>query len=549
MNFFSILTFSIIYKYFISSTSSPIPHQRPRTHSAFRSPLLNLNLSPGSSSAQLQTPQLASPPRASIPRTMNRSTCLRCSRRFPSPSAYSPRRLFSDHKRHAQAPKPILDIKHIRQNPELYAENCTERNYTRQATHPQTIIDLHAQWTQLQNSAKALRTRANLLGKGLASNDVPELAGLSRAALQNEAKAIKAQLSTINPAEAAATAQIEALALELPNLTSPETPLGNDPELLSYINDAPAAGSSTKSHVDIGTQLGILDFAAAAHTSGWGWYYLVGAAAQLEQALVQYALTSAKRHGWTQVSPPSMVYSHIGAACGFQPRDQHGEQQVYAISQSEEDIGRGVPAHVLAGTSEIPLAGMKANTELQASELPLKRVAVSRCYRAEAGARGASTKGLYRVHEFTKVEMFAWTEPHDEDVYEEMLDVQTEIISSLGLHARILAMPASDLGASATRKVDMEAWFPSRAATMGGDGWGEVSSASMCTDYQARRLATRLRHKGDLGFPWTVNGTALAVPRVLAALLEAGWDEATGTVAIPECLRPWMDGMDKIGPN
>ncbi|CEJ92498.1 Putative Seryl-tRNA synthetase, class IIa [[Torrubiella] hemipterigena] len=486
---------------------------------------------------------------------MNRAKCLRCcssSTRFQIPARIPPfSRLFSDQKRHAQAPKPIIDIKHIRQNPALYAQNCIDRNYTRQATHPQSIIDLHTEWQNLQTSAKALRTRANLLGKGLASkspSDIPELAGLSRDALQDEAKAIKAQLATISPSETAALAEIEALALELPNITSPDTPLGKDHEVLSYINEAPAASASTKSHVDIGTQLGILDFAAAAHTSGWGWYYLVGAAAQLEQALVQYALTSAKRHGWTQVSPPSMVYSHIGSACGFQPRDQHGEQQVYAVAQAAEDVARGVPAHVLAGTSEIPLAGMKANTELQMGEMPLKRVAVSRCYRAEAGARGASTKGLYRVHEFTKVEMFAWTEPHDEDVFEEMLDIQTEIIESLGLHARILAMPASDLGASAARKVDMEAWFPSRAASMG-DGWGEVSSASMCTDYQARRLATRLRYKGDLGFPWTVNGTALAVPRVLAALLEAGWDENSGTVAIPECLRPWMDGMDKIGPN
>lgn len=472
---------------------------------------------------------------------MNRSACLRC-----RTLQRIPRRFYSDHRRPAQAPKPIIDIKHIRQNPDLYAQTCVDRHYAKQAEHPVKIIELHQTWQDLQKSGRALRERSNLLRKALAGHATLE-GTPSREAIQDEAKQIKSKLSTIEDGESAAATQMEALALELPNLTSDETPLGTEPELLSYINEMPSS-KSTKSHVDIGVQLGILDFAAAANTSGWGWYYLVGAAAQLEQALVQFALKSVSRHGWTQVSPPSIVYSHIGAACGFQPRDQHGEQQVYSIAQPADDVARGVPEHALAGTSEIPLAAMKAMSTIDVASMPLKRVAVSRCYRAEAGARGASTKGLYRVHEFTKVEMFAWTQPGDEDVYEEMLDIQTEIIESLGLHARILAMPASDLGASATRKVDMEAWFPSRMAQMG-DGWGEVSSASMCTDYQARRLATRMREKSGLGFPWTVNGTALAVPRVLAALLEKGWDEETGTVEIPECLRPWMDGMERIGPN
>ncbi|KUI58013.1 Serine--tRNA ligase, mitochondrial, partial [Cytospora mali] len=192
----------------------------------------------------------------------------------------------------------------------------------------------------------------------------------------------------------------------------------------------------------------------------------------------------------------------------------------------------------------------------------------------------ADTKGLYRVHEFTKVELFAWTRPGDEaaEVFDEMLDMQTEILGSLGLHCRVLEMPSGDLGASATRKNDIEAWFPSRArrdnnnnnnnnkistgqttttppdekTEVGAEeeeGWGEVTSASICTDYQTRRLATRVRLGGALTYPWTVNGTALAVPRVLAALLENGWDEETRTVAIPEVLRPYMDGMEKIGPK
>ncbi|KAM4066881.1 tRNA synthetase class II core domain-containing protein [Hirsutella rhossiliensis] len=263
-----------------------------------------------------------------------------------------------------------------------------------------------------------------------------------------------------------------------------------------------------------------------------------------------YALGVATRRGWTPVSPPTLVYGHIGAACGFHPRDQHGEQQVYALAQSQADADRGAPARCLAGTSEIALAGMAAGATLDAQDLPLRRVAVSRCYRAEAGARGLDTKGLYRVHEFTKVEMFAWTAPDRpaaRAVLDDMLAVQADILAALGLPCRVLAMPAHDLGASATLKVDVEAYFPSRRQLANG-GWGEVTSASLCADYQARRLATRTRIPGGpMAFPYTANATALAVPRVLAALLENGWDEETATVAVPECLRPWMDGKHKIG--
>ena len=467
-------------------------------------------------------------------------------------------------RRPSTAPKPILDVRHIRQNPELYERTCQERNYQGLSQHPSRIIDLHARWQELARSGRSNRERSNLLRRQLSNpatssddDDLAQVRDMSRDEIVDEARKLKQELSSLTEEESQLQAAIEQLALELPNLTHDETPKEKEPVLLSYINERPsdqdAKGAQEQkehpSHVQIGTNLEILDFAAAGTASGWGWYYLVGEAAQLEQALIQYALAVVTRHGWTQVSPPSMVYSHIGAACGFQPRDQHGEQQVCTIAQSPSDAAREVPEMCLTGTSEISLAGMKASTTIHTDELPMKRVAVSRCYRAEAGARGADTKGLYRVHEFSKVEMFAWTSPDEDaaqDVFDEMLDIQTEILSSLDLPARVLAMPASDLGASATRKIDMEAWFPSRAGRLG--GWGEVTSASLCTDYQTRRLGTRIRVQGDkMGFPWTANGTALAAPRVIAALLENGWDEESKTVHVPECLRPWMDGKDKIG--
>lgn len=380
---------------------------------------------------------------------------------------------------------------------------------------------------------------------------------MSKEELIAEARELKEKISAIQEREDGLMGKIEGMAGAIPNLTSEETPRGDEPRVVDFVNEHPETARPTnvwRSHADIGRELNLLDFSSAATTSGWGWYYLLNEAVLLEQALIQYALSITRERGWGLTSPPSMVYSHIAAACGFQPRDQNGESQIYGIQQSASDAARGKPELSLAGTAEIPLAGMKADVTMEEREFPLKRVGVSRCYRAEAGARGADTKGLYRVHEFTKVEMFAWTLPSSEAsaaVFDEMLAIQTHILKSLNLHFRILEMPSTDLGASATRKRDIEAYFPGRKDI--DEGWGEVTSLSTCTDYQSRRLATRVDLRGSkggggkLGFPYTVNGTALAVPRVLAALLENGWDEQRKEVKVPEVLWPWMHGVQVIG--
>ncbi|RWA09937.1 hypothetical protein EKO27_g5151 [Xylaria grammica] len=397
------------------------------------------------------------------------------------------------------APRPNVNIRHIRENPEIHEKNCLERNYKVQSTYPSRINTLFAQWQARQKDGRSLRERSNALRRQIANpatiqhEDDAENGGaagprqdgsyplgdgprrdvrtMTKDELLEEARLLKKALSTIEEDEARLSTEMTDLALALPNLSADTTPKGNEPRVLSYINEphpfesaSPSSDRVWRSHVHIGTELGILDFASAATTSGWGWYYLLDEGAQLEQALIAYTLASITRiPGWRQIAPPSIVYSHIAAACGFQPRDQNGETQIYALSQSASDVTRGKPELSLAGTAEIPLAGMRANSVFEASELPSKRVGVSRCYRAEAGARGADTKGLYRVHEFTKVEMFAWTAPDAEttlDVFDEMVDAQTEVLSSLGLHCRVLEMPSADLGASAVRKIDIEAFFP-----------------------------------------------------------------------------------------
>lgn len=442
------------------------------------------------------------------------------------------------------------------------------RNYQGLASRPHEIVKLSEKWKGYQDDARSLRERNNRiqaqLKRGvqklsgnmqdaLEGGDKENLQGLGKDGLLAEAKRLKGAIGGIEIKEKEVVNEIDVLAASLPNLTSIQTPQGDEIKVVGYINQHPAKQNPSRkwrSHIDIGRDLSLLDFTSSATTSGWGWYYLLNEAALLEQALIQYALSVARKRGWQMVTPPSIVYSHIAHACGFQPRDQNGESQIYTLQQTPEDSGRK-PELCLAGTAEIPLAGMKANTIMEEAEFPMKRIGVSRCYRAEAGARGADTKGLYRVHEFTKVEMFAWTLPStplSEEIFNEMLSIQTEILTSLGLHCRILEMPSTDLGASATRKRDIEAWFPSRTEI--DDGWGEVTSVSTCTDYQTRRLATRVKRKsggGKLEFPYTVNGTALAVPRVLAAIIENGWDQERGVVKVPACLRGWMDGIEEIG--
>ncbi|KAI4131339.1 MAG: hypothetical protein LQ347_003030 [Umbilicaria vellea] len=464
------------------------------------------------------------------------------------------------------APKPIINVKHIRQNPDLYSRNCNERNYQRLSEHPFKIIKLFDEWKALQQSARSLRERNNNVrtklshaktfsGREVGDNGLPE----SRDGTLEEARQLKQQIGEIEKQEEKVSAKMEDLAAGLPNLTSKETPVGDEPTVLGYINKHPGSPSSFsdstwRNHVHIGNELDLLDFAGAATTSGWGWYYLKNEAALLEQALVQYALSVAMKHGFAVVSPPSMVYSHIGTACGFRPRDQTDMQQIYSVQQSEQDRERGKPELCLAGTAEIPFASMKADTVMEETHLPLQIVGSSRCYRAEAGARGVETKGLYRVHEFTKVEMFGWTMPGgpEAELFTKMVSTQKEILQNLGLHCRILEMPSTDLGASAVRKQDIEAFFPSRCEK--DEGWGEVTSTSICTDYQTRRLRTRVREdaskagagQGKLEYPYTVNGTAMAVPRVLAALLENGWDEKEISVTIPKVLWPWMHGIEVI---
>lgn len=286
-----------------------------------------------------------------------------------------------------------------------------------------------------------------------------------------------------------------------------------------------------------------MNLEAGSEVCGSRFYYLQHELALLELALINYTMHLLVRKGWTPILPPDMVKSQFVSACGFQPRDVEGtNSQIYEVKDSELS---------LVGTAEIPLASMYNSRELDGlPSKPVKHVAFGHAFRTEAGGSGLAIRGLYRVHQFSKVELFAIATPgaQTEQVFDEILTIQQELYSSLGLTYRVLEIPSEDLGAPAYRKVDMEAWMPGRVTAESPipGSWGEISSTSNCTDYQARRLGIKYRDGKEKHFAHTLNGTAAAIPRLLIAILEQHQNEEGTEVRIPDVLQPFMMGIKTI---
>ncbi|KAG0239302.1 seryl-tRNA synthetase [Actinomortierella wolfii] len=326
--------------------------------------------------------------------------------------------------------------------------------------------------------------------------------------------------------------------------------------LLGNVSDYPLLD-----HVTLAQKLDLVDFEAAAQATGARWYYLKNEAALLELALIQFATARAVQAGYTPVITPDVVRPEVVQACGFQPRDE--ASQTYWVSTVAPNVSAATssaaegqqqqhhhPHHsalCMVATAEIALAGMNMNKVLDESQLPMRLAGFGRAFRAEAGARGAENKGLYRVHQFSKVELFVFSRSGSESdaILEEIRHFQESIFEELGLCFRVLDMPTEELGASAYKKYDIEAWMPGR------NSWGEISSTSNCTDYQSRRLNIRYRSKANNNvteFVHTLNGTAMAVPRIIVALLET-YQQEDGSVRLPECLVPYMNGIKEIRPK
>ncbi|GER48500.1 serine--tRNA ligase [Striga asiatica] len=359
---------------------------------------------------------------------------------------------------------------------------------------------------------------------------------------------LKDKLVTLEEYLLKLTDELQQEAQSVPNMTHPNAPVGGEDcsSVRKQFGKSREFSFLIRDHVQLGKDLDLFDFDAAAEISGSKFYYLKNEAVMLELALVNWAVAEVMKRGFVPLTTPEIVRSSVVEKCGFQPRGTN--TQVYSIDGSDQ---------CLIGTAEIPVGGIHMDSIIADSSLPLKYVAFSHCFRTEAGAAGAATRGLYRVHQFSKVEMFILCRPEESDSFhEELIQIEEDLFSSLGLHFKTMDMATEDLGAPAYRKFDVEAWMP------GLGRYGEISSASNCTDYQSRRLGIRYRPessnsnapkkgKGSSAptqFIHTLNATACAIPRMIICLLE-NYQQENGSVVIPEPLRPFMGGIGIIAPK
>lgn len=342
-----------------------------------------------------------------------------------------------------------------------------------------------------------------------------------------EAAVLKERVTTLEGARDAAEAAHHDAFARIPNLPHPEAPDGQEGDgiVVRLVGTRPTLEGvdAPRDHVALLEDADALDLVRGAKVSGSRFAYLKGEGALLELALVRYAVDVAMAHGHVPVVPPVLVREPAMYGTGFLPTD---EQQLFATR--DDDL-------YLVGTSEVPLAGMHMDEVLDPSELPLRYAGISPCFRREAGAHGKDTRGIFRVHQFEKVELFSLVPPEDGDAeHERILATQLAILEGLELHAQVVDIPVGDLGASAARKFDVEAWIPSQAA------FREVTSCSNTTDYQARRLRIRMRvDGGDNVLVHTLNGTALAVQRTIIALAEQH-QRPDGSVTVPAALVPYL---------
>lgn len=456
----------------------------------------------------------------------------------------------------------MLDIKLLRDEPQTLARNLADRNVVVFDDLPTDapdwaartvarLVELDTAWRTCISAVEDIRRRQNANSEASkAIGKLPkEQQAEARAPLLEEGRALRDAEKEQTAAAAAAEAARDEAWVRLPNLTHADTPRGNtddDHRVVREVGvrrDFAAEGFVPCDHVELCERLGLADFAAGAKVAGQKFYYLKDDAVRLDLALQQYALGVASKHGFSLHTTPDVAKVDILAGLGFNPRG--ASTQVYSVADTDL---------CLVGTAEITLGGMLADEILEEEQLPLLLAGLSHCFRTEAGAAGRDARGLYRVHQFTKVELFAFVTGElavSEAMHARFLAIEEEIFTGLGLPFRVLDIASGDLGGPAYRKFDLEAWMPGRAGENGPGAWGEVTSTSNCTDYQARRLRIRYRPREADGtkakkpkFVHMLNGTAVANTRAIVAILE-NYQQKDGSVLVPEALRAWV-GKDRI---
>lgn len=417
----------------------------------------------------------------------------------------------------------MIDIALLREQPEQLQDFIERRGMTLDVAEMARIDE---SVRRLRREAEGVRAEQKASGK-----EIAQLEGDQRDAAIARAGQLAEEYKRLTAEADEAEERLNALWIQVPNIVHDSVPDGtsDDDNLeIKRWGEPRAVDFERRDHQDLGEQLGIIDLEAGAKVSGSRFAYLKGQAVFLEFALVRWALDLLASEGFTPVVPPVLVREAALFGTGFFPE---AREQVYAVEA--DDL-------YLVGTAEVPLAAMHMDEILSEDDLPLRYAGFSTCFRREAGTYGKDTRGIFRVHQFDKVEMFAFVHPDESWAeHDYLFSLEERIVQALELPYRVVNVAAGDLGAPAAKKYDIEAWIPSQNA------YREITSCSNTTDFQARRLKIRFKTEDGNRFVHTLNGTALAVGRTLLAIME-NFQAADGTVSVPEVLRPYA-GFDRLG--
>jgi seryl-tRNA synthetase len=411
----------------------------------------------------------------------------------------------------------MIDIKFLRENPDVVRASQKARG------EDVSIIEKALTADEVRKAAldqfETLRAEQNLLSKSVATAK-----GEEKAALLESAKTLAAKVKEADVKRTQCEADAKALIMQISNVIDPQAPVGKEEDfiVIENVGKPKVFDFEPKDHVELGKLLGAIDTERGAKVAGSRSYYLTGVGAMLEFALVNYAITSANKAGFTPVIPPVLVNPAAMEGTGFLGQ---AAENVYHLEK--DDV-------YLVGTSEVPLAAMHMDEILQAEKLPMRYAGYSTCFRREAGTYGKDTRGIIRVHQFDKVEMFSFCHPDQaKEEHLRLLQWEKDFLNAMEIPYRVIDVASGDLGSSANRKFDIEAWIPTQ------DSYREVTSTSNCTEFQARRLNVRFKENDATKAVATLNGTLVAIPRMIVAILE-NHQNADGTVNIPAALQPFL---------
>lgn len=415
----------------------------------------------------------------------------------------------------------MLDIRFIRENPEKVQQNTEEKGYKGLSV---------AKLLELDNSRRTLQQAADELREQRNDTAAQMKGGKPSAELIEVGKQIKLQLADTEAKLATVTADFKQMLEVFPNMTEEDVPIGGEEDSVE-VSRWGEQSQGGRDHLEYALERGWVDFERGAKVAGAKFYYLKGDLALLEQAITQYALNVLVAKGFTFMTVPHMVNARTMTGTGFAPRTSEQSDE-YAIEG--EDLS-------LIATAEIPLTGYHADEIIDEDKLPLFYAGLSPCYRKEAGAAGKHTRGLFRVHQFNKLEMYAYTlASNSREVHQQLLAIEEELWQAMGIPYRVINIASGDLGAPASKKYDIEYWSPVD------EMYRELTSCSNCTDFQARNLNIRVRRKdGTIEMVHSLNGTAVSLARSLVAVIEHN-QRADGLLTVPEVLRPYIGGRDTL---